>query len=187
MDLNSQINRDELINVFPKLKDDDNFEILSPSTSVYNCIAWAMQYDDRWVEPYVGPGCWWPKGVEQEMTSAALVHAFEAEGFVKTENRNPEEGFDKVVLYKKRDADEWTHAARILSETKEYSKFGQKWDGTHSAGVLEDTAKGLEDWSYGVAYAYMKREQSRHMPEKLSGTITVDDALLIAIKQKLKK
>lgn len=48
-ELNSPTNREALIGCFPRLKDDENFEILSPKTDEYNCIAWAMQLDDRWV------------------------------------------------------------------------------------------------------------------------------------------
>lgn len=178
MALNSEVNRNELIRVFPDLKDDADFEILSPCSETYNCIAWAMQYDDRWVDGENAAGHWWPDGVEREMTSEALIHAFEAVGFVRTDNHEPEEGGDKVVLYKKQDEDEWTHAARVLSGTKEYSKFGKMWDGTHSAGTLSNI--------YGIAYAYMKRERP-YKPLTLRGSISVNQTLLADIKLKLKK
>lgn len=100
--LNTQPNRDALSDVFPDLKNDVNFEILSPRTPKYNCIAWAMQFEDRWVSIFDYPGYWWPEGVEKTMSPSALIHAFEAVGFTLCDNSNLEDGFDKVVLYKKR-------------------------------------------------------------------------------------
>lgn len=179
MALNSQENRDELGCVFPDLINDENFEILSPETPVYNCIAWAMQFDDRWVDIEVGPGCWWPDGVERSMSPSALVQAFEAVGFAVCGNGNLEEDFNKVVLYMNECSGQWTHAARVLSESKEHSKFGQSWDGTHSHDVLCRTRRGCENLSYGVPYAYMKRSISYEMPPfRPAGNIAVDVDLL---------
>lgn len=182
MALNSQENRNELSYVFPDLRDDVNFEILSPETPVYNCIAWAMRFDDRWVDVEVGPGCWWPDGVERSMSPNALVHAFEAVGFVVCDDEHFEEEFNKVVLYKNERTNQWTHAARVVSESKEHSKFGQSWDGTHSHDVLSRTAQGCESLSYGVAYAFMKRSISYKMPPlKQFGNIAVNMDLLKAL------
>lgn len=173
--LNTQLNRDALSDVFPDLKNDENFEILSPQTPKYNCIAWAMQFEDRWVSIFEYPGYWWPDGVEKTMSPSALIHAFEAVGFTLCDNSNWEDGFDKVVLYKKADEDQWTHAARIVSETTEHSKFGPSFDGTHSHNVLCATGLGYENQSYGVAYAFMKRSKTFHVPEEsLSGNIKTD-------------
>lgn len=173
--LNTQRNRDALSDVFPDLKNDVNFEILSPQTPKYNCIAWAMQFEDRWVDIFEYPGHWWPDGVEKTMSPSALIHAFEAVGFNLCDNNNWEDGFDKVVLYKKADEDQWTHAARIVSETTEHSKFGPSFDGTHSHNVLCATGLGYENQSYGVAYAFMKRSKTFHVPEEsLSGNIKTD-------------
>lgn len=179
--LNTKPNRDALSDVFPDLKNDVNFEILSPRTPKYNCIAWAMQFEDRWVSIFDYPGYWWPEGVEKTMSPSALIHAFEAVGFTLCDNSYLEDGFDKVVLYKKEGNEEWTHAARIVSETTEHSKFGQSWDGTHSHDVLCKTGVGYEDSSYGIPYAFMKRSTTYVLPqEKLSGKIDADLTLLRA-------
>ncbi len=177
--LDSIINRSILCRVFPDLKNDENFQILSPQTYIYNCIAWAMQFEDRWVDIVDEPGCWWPDGVEKTMLPSALIQAFEAVGFTLCDNSHLEENFDKVVLYKNVDNDEWTHAARIVSETTEHSKFGPSFDGTHSHNVLCNTGVGFENQSYGVAYAFMKRSKTFHLPEEsLSGNIETDLDLL---------
>ncbi|MCD8312553.1 MAG: hypothetical protein LUC24_00145 [Bacteroidales bacterium] len=165
---------------FPDLAEDPNFEVLSEPDDTYNCIAWAMGFNDRWVDQYCdAPGHWWPTGVKPGTSADDLIHAFEAVGFTKTEDGMPEQGYSKVVLYKKPDRDEWTHAARIVSETKEYSKFGQKWDATHSHNVLCNTGLGFEDSSYGEAYAFMKRPDPYDSKAlRLSGSVEVDVAEL---------
>lgn len=65
MALDTSINRTILANVFPDLAKDTNFKILSECTDVYNCIAWAMGYTDRWVDHFKGAGHWWPDGVDR--------------------------------------------------------------------------------------------------------------------------
>lgn len=104
--LNNQHNREILCNIFPGLRNDANFEILSPQTPFYNCIAWAMQFTDRFVTIFDGPRYWWPNGVEKTMSPKALIKAFEAVGFTLCDNRDLEESFDKVVLYKNEDTNE---------------------------------------------------------------------------------
>ncbi len=183
--LNNQHNREILCNIFPDLRNDANFEILSPQTPLYNCIAWAMQFEDRWVSIFDYPNYWWPNGVEKTMSPDALIEAFKAVGFTLCDNRDLEESFDKVVLYKNEDKNEWTHAARIISETTEHSKFGQSFDGTHSHEVLCKTGIGYEDSSYGIPYAFMKRSKSFTIKEKsLTGNIETNLELL---RQLLKK
>lgn len=165
-----------MISVFPDLKNDPNFDILSEPTREYNCIAWAMGFNDRWVAPAENsPGVWWPAEVELEMSPKALVRAFEAVGFVMCDDGQPEEGFDKVVLYKNPETDEWTHAARIISATTEYSKFGPMWDATHSHDVLFNTGDQYADQSYGKAYAYMKRPDSYNKGiGQVSGSVEIN-------------
>lgn len=177
-ELNSSENRDVLIGIFPLLKGDVNFEILSPETPIYNCIAWAMQMEDRWVDPYMIPGHWWPNGVAKSISPESLVQAFEAVGFSVTSDCKIEDDFDKVVLYKNDKTNEWTHASRIVADTIEHSKFGQLWDGSHSANSISGTA-------YGIPYCYMKRSKSYNLqPEKLHGNIGVDLALLQSLLKK---
>ncbi len=186
MALNTPANRLELIRVFPNLKEDTNFQILSPQTPVYNCIAWAMGYTDRWVDPYIGPGCWWPDGVIRSYSSDALIKAFEAEGFELSDNELLEEGYAKVVLYKKHDDDLWTHASKLVSADVEYSKFGRSFDGQHSHNVLCTTSDGHEKESYGISYAIMKKKLTHGNQQTSYGTIGVNIALLQELLKKRK-
>lgn len=189
MALNTPINRHLLSNVFPDLVNDKNFKILSECTDVYNCIAWAMGYTDRWFDPYIGAGHWWPAGVERNAKPETLVAAFQAEGFEMSDNYNVEEGYAKVVLYKKKDGDEWTHAARIVTSDIEYSKFGRAWDGQHSHNVLCRTGLGKEPQSYGIAYAYMKRrdDYGKKKSEVIGGSISVNPDNLAKLRAALGK
>lgn len=187
MALDTSINRSILISVFPDLGSDVNFKILSERTHIYNCIAWAMGYCDRWVDPFFVPGHWWPRGVERNLKTESLINAFQAEGFELTDNESPEDGYSKVVLYKKENLDQWTHAARIITKDVEYSKFGNAWDGHHSHNVLYKTSKGQEELSYGIVYAYMKKRIGVASVSEESGKITVDLNNLAKLKAILGK
>lgn len=187
MALDTSINRSLLANVFPDLAKDANFKILSECTDVYNCIAWAMGYTDRWVDHFVGAGHWWPNDVARNTDPETLIAAFKAEGFEISDNFLFEEGYSKVVLYKKKDREEWTHAARVVTSDIEYSKFGRAWDGQHSHDVLYRTGIGKEQQSYGVAYAYMKRKDTVLKRAVVSGTISVNTENLAKLRALLKK
>ena len=58
MDFNTEENRKVLLGYFPQLSKDQHYELLSEETPVYNCIAWAMGFNDRWVDIYMTPGHW---------------------------------------------------------------------------------------------------------------------------------
>lgn len=177
-ELNSTANREVLARAFPQLGNDPNFDILSPQTSVYNCIAWAMEFTDRWVDMERLPGHWWPDGVTRSPSPSALVQAFEAVGFQKTSSNTLEEGFDKVVLYKDAATEQWTHASRIIADAVEHSKFGAAWDGRHSANAISGDI-------YGFPYCYMKRRKKHGTPTPSpQGHIGVNLELL---KRMLKK
>lgn len=153
MDLDTAPNRQSLIARFPKLSGDINFTINSPINYIYNCIAFAMGVDDRWVDHHIeAPGHWWPEGVPCSDDSISLIKAFEVLGFEKCSDDIPESGFDKVVLYKD-DNDKWQHAARVLNTGVYHSKFGQAFDAIHSGGnTLEE--------GYGHVYCFMRRNKN---------------------------
>ena len=179
MALDTPINRQQLINVFP-----------GERTPIYNCIAWAMGYTDRWVDPSIvdnTPWLWWPHGAERSYRPEALISAFEAEGFEISDNSKVEEGYSKVVLYKNQITGEWTHAARIITSDVEHSKFGGLWDGQHSHDVLCNTTIDPQK-SYGVAYAYMKKKEDTTPPTPVfSANISIDNDKLAQLKAMLSK
>lgn len=148
MDINTKENRKVLISFFPHLGTDQHYELLSEQTPIYNCIAWAMGFNDRWVDTVQTPGHWWPDGVQRNEDPQSLVDAFLAVGFEKSDNDHFEVDYDKVALFQKEG--KWTHASRIESDDVEYSKFGGSFDGVHSHNVFSGSI-------YGDEYAYLRR------------------------------
>ncbi|MDO4947355.1 MAG: hypothetical protein Q4E52_07230 [Fibrobacter sp.] len=168
MDLNTPQNRQCLISVFPKLGSDAKFFINSPCDTTYNCIAFAMGFQDRWVASNENSVMrvenirrsngriahrWWPEGATNDMAPASLVEAFEKLSFEKCDNGCQEPGYEKVALYSSNG--KWTHAAKVIDENLYHSKFGECFDAVHSGGdilVSSDTTK-----SYGTIFQFMKR------------------------------
>lgn len=164
MDFDTQQNRECLINFFPNLGSDDKFKVNSPLTDVYNCIAFAMGLTDRWVDIFAYPGHWWPPIEERSENKDSLVKAFEYMGFEICDNADVEDGYDKVVLFCK--DEKWTHAARIVANGVEHSKFGKGWDAFHGGNNI------FHGSDYGDEYAYMKRSiAKRDMSAKLTSCI----------------
>lgn len=147
---------------FPRLRGDKLFKITSPETDRYNCIAWAMGFDDRWVDccPHI-EGHWWPPIGVCDLAPNSLLKAFEYMKFTKCEGCASEDGYEKVALYMIDTNFEtgekgpiWTHASRVLSEFECHSKRGASFDIHHRNGDV------FEGSSYGSIYAYMKRRIS---------------------------
>lgn len=168
MDLNIEANRESLIHIFPKLEFDREFSVVSPEDKGYNCIAWAMGFDDRWVD-YIddhSPKKWWPLGVARDWNPDTLIDAFEAVGFEPWGmDDSIEEGYDKVALYKVNPFYEpvskewkqegWCHAARIVEQGVYHSKIGPSFDVKHRSGDL------FAGTSYGEVYQIMRRSQDK--------------------------
>lgn len=174
MDYNTDSNRKTLVGVFgPKLEADPNFKLTSAQTYRYNCIAYAMGMEDRWVDTLNVPWHWWPP-VKKDMSLDCLITAFEYLGFEACGmDDSIENDYDKVVLYQKNN--EWRHAARVLEANKYHSKFGESFDGTHSNGdVLEI--------KYGTPYQVMKRSREKaHLTDDLKGEFVGHTRSLISI------
>lgn len=167
--LDTPENRNSLAKVFPGLDAPQAisaYKITSPKTSKYNCIAWAMGFDDRWVDyipdANINKKKWWPTGVRRGFLPSDLINAFEAVGFVCCDNDTEEDGYDKVALYKvspyhdiltDQDYPEgWTHAAKVIKNGVYHSKIGANFDIQHAAGPV------FHGTSYGDVYQIMKRK-----------------------------
>jgi hypothetical protein len=147
-----------LFQAFPNLITDKNFKVTSNATPNYNCIAWACKYDERWIQPpYLGKpnlDCvvWWPPEVEEGLEPTYLKKLFEYHGYEECETGESEVGFRKVALYYKKDTDEWTHAARELSNGFWTSKLGTFNDIQHG------NPESIENDDYGKVYCFMKKK-----------------------------
>lgn len=165
MAFNTPENRQVLIKSHPSLEHDPYFYISSDKTLEYNCIAWAMGFNDRWVDhlPDYDKAVkkWWPNGVKRGFHPNCLVKAFEAVGFELCNGDKYEEGYEKIVIYCLRpfiipqfgicEPIAWTHAAKVLTENTYHSKMGDKFDIYHSSGNI------FVGSSYGEIYTYMRR------------------------------
>lgn len=147
-----------IIDIFPKLAEDEHFKITSDSTPNYNCIAWACIYNDRWIQPtYLGKpnlDCvvWWPPEVKEGMEPKNLKELFEFNGYQECDNSEQEEGYRKVALYLKKTTNAWTHASRELKNGFWTSKLGEGWDIQHG------TPETIENDIYGEVYCIMKKK-----------------------------
>ena len=147
---------------FPNLKSDKYYKATSPRDFNYNCIAWAMRLNDRWVEPDLAAGRWWPYEYNDqsvEYTPESLIHAFEAIGYTICSDCKRQFWFDKVALYKHTTENRWTHAARIIDEHEFHSKAGEVWDFHHDSEVYRLHNKYDLSRTYGCVFAYMRRHK----------------------------
>lgn len=138
-------------------KSDGNFIVAGPQTWVYNSIAFAMESQDMWVaagHPDIGWYAWWPPAVRRDDRPQSLIDAFKYMGFEQCDDLTHEEGYDKVVLYRKLREDgryHWTHAAKVVDSNCLHSKIGAYHDVMHRGGDI------FEECDYGEEYAYTKR------------------------------
>lgn len=144
---------------FPRLKHDGRFKVTSNINYDYNCIAWAMRLCDRWVDPALTAGHWWPLPITpQSMYYLELVKAFEALKFTKCDSSKNEFWYDKVALYVHPNTGCWTHAARVLTPDEYHSKLGDGWDIHHSNGGVMHNPLNIKD-TYGKEFQLMKRHK----------------------------
>ncbi len=148
---------DSIKRLFPSLKYDEDFQVTSKATPAYNCIAWAMQYNDRWMWPHSQATAgldgvyYWPDGVDKCEDVNAFVKAFQQKGYEICDNGNFEDGYRKIALYVKPGTTICTHAARQLRSGKWTSKLGNQEDIQHG------TALTIQGRVYGNLYCYMKK------------------------------
>ena len=131
--------------LFPNLNPSKAFEITSPETPDYNCIAWAANDVTRWWEPTR----YWPPGVPRQYTESAYIGAFESLRYKKCESSEIEPGYEKVVLFLKDGRPK--HMARQLEDGRWASKLGGLWDIEHIS------VAGLNGIEYGEALIFMRR------------------------------
>jgi hypothetical protein len=138
-----------LEDLFPRLSGNE-YQITSPKTIDYNCIAWAAGDTQQWWWPSEDlDNDYWPPGVPRERTQEAFVAAFAALGYVVCESEDSEAGYEKIALFA--DADGPTHAGRQLSNDRWTSKLGKLED-------IEHALHNLDGGPYGAVILIMKRK-----------------------------
>ena len=131
---------------FPNLAGTD-YQVTSPKTTRYNCIAWAAGK----MMPYwwPTPGSFWPTGARREVTIPAFIEAFGCCGYKIANGFDLEPGREKIAIYAKYHIP--THAARQLEDGTWTSKLGDLEDIRHSG--LDHISGDL----YGYPYLAMSR------------------------------
>lgn len=133
--------------LFPKLAA-DGYWITSPSTAIYNCLAWAA--DQNWCWWWPDEDYYWPEDAPLEESLAAFVQAYRTLGYETCDNAELEAGFEKVAIYAHANRLP-THAAKQLPSGLWSSKIGRGEDIEHN--TLESLAGRL----YGDVAQILKR------------------------------
>jgi hypothetical protein len=134
---------------FPRLGED--FEVLAPATSAYNCIAWALGKEDSWI---------WPSapGYAVSMADFDALFAFYGYRRIGSLNYDKVPGYDKLVLYAKPNdfgVPEPTHSARQLPDGSWSSKLGKL------PLIRHLHPDDIDGGSYGAAHAVYVRENAK--------------------------
>ena len=140
-----------MLDVFPALET-DGYEITSPATISYNCVAWAADDNKQWWEPDPIGICFWPSRAPRKWTIKAIVAAFETLGYERCENCNLEQQTEKIAIYA-HPSGEPTHVAWQMEDGRWSSKLGEGKD------IIHTTLAGLAGAWYGTAHTCMKRQR----------------------------
>lgn len=106
--------------------------------------------NDRWWDPSLGCGNYWPEVVPRVLSCANLAAALATLGYAQCETADLEPDFEKLAVY----ADEYgvpTHVARQLPSGSWTSKLGTAEDIEH------DRPASLEGTVYGLVVRYLRR------------------------------
>ncbi len=103
------------------------FQITSPESPVYNCVAWAAGDDTDWWN--YSPQHYWPEWAPRSSEAESSAQVFLGLGYTICDSEEKEDGYDKVALYAL--DGEWQHAAKQLDDGRWTSKLGRFEDITH--------------------------------------------------------
>lgn len=141
-----------LEDLFPNLVS-SSYEISSPATRQYNCVAWAAGYDDVPWDHSLRPYTYWPRRVARDGSVDSLIAAFATLRYATCTDGSLEEGFEKIAIYGLANND-WTHAARQLENGRWTSKLGAREDISH------DSPHDLVCADYGNVVCFLKRPRA---------------------------
>ena len=84
---------DPLESLFPLLSD-AGYSVTSPATPEYNCVAWAMNNDDRWWWPDPMEEYYWPEKASREAALESFNQTFTTFGFEICADEQLEQGYE---------------------------------------------------------------------------------------------
>lgn len=140
--------RAQIQEVFPQIS--ERFEVTSPPTGEYNCIAWAAEDTERWWWP-TNPDRYWPETVERRELLDAFIGAFATLGYIPCVHGELEPETQKVVIYCVDNVP--AHMARQLGSGRWTSKLGQSWD------ICHHEIDGLNGGVYGLPTVFLARRR----------------------------
>ena len=127
-----------------------SYQIASPPTPSYNCIAWAVAQADAWWWPDRMEQSFWPPGIPRREDIDAFIQAFSELGYAPCQSADLEPRFEKIAIYVNPDGKP-THVARQLSNGTWTSKLGKLEDIEHA------TLDSLNGSQYGSVALFLKR------------------------------
>jgi hypothetical protein len=143
---------------FPNLVS-GGYELISPETEDYNCIAYAAGDEKRWWWPDPLNMYFWP--ATRALTLAAFVEAFETLGYKRCVDGSLEAGHEKIAIFMNQNGPK--HAARQKNDGTWCSKLGDDKDIEHPQ--LAAVAGPL----YGTAVQFMRRRRKQGRRARRTG------------------
>lgn len=136
---------------YPNLND-GNSRVTSPLCVLYNCIAWTVGNQIRYIWPDSDNSYGWPPTIPREATVAAFVQFYRLCGFIACADSALEHGYEKVAIFA--DNDGVQHASRQLDNGNWTSKLGDLADVEHI------TLAAVAGGEFGEPVAYMRRAKT---------------------------
>jgi hypothetical protein len=136
-----------LLTAFPDL-DADGGVVIHAADPTYNCVASAAGVTDALWWP-ADPDGYWPPGVPDELTMAAVAAALGTVGYAPCADGGYEPGFEKAAVYARGGIP--THVARQPAGGRWSSKLGRDCLVSHA------TPGGVEGAVYGSVAMYLRR------------------------------
>ena len=127
------------------------FRVTSERSEEYNCFAWALGDDSRWIDP-TADYAQRTVNVSNESPIDSVVELFLVAGYEVCGDGSLEDGYEKVAIYAK--DGEPTHAARQLGDGRWTSKPGKYHDIEHDS---LDALYGDGYGEYGSMALFMAR------------------------------
>jgi len=141
---------------FPGLRGTD-YDVTSPATPDYNCIAWAAADSQQWWEPDPFHQYFWPANAPRSQRAESYLAAFATLGYEVCASSEVEAGFEKIALYANRDGIP-THMARQLHDGTWTSKLGPSVD------IRHPSLESLEGAQYGRLLTVLRRRRANLRP-----------------------
>ena len=135
-----------LLAAFPDLEAGGGI-VTHPPDPAYNCVAWAVGLTDAVWWP-ADPDGYWPQGISDESTVAAVVEALATTGYAPCTDGGYEPGFEKAEVYARDGLP--THVARQLAGGLWSSKLDRGYLGSHATpGGLRGYYTAQWSYTYG--------------------------------------